>query len=235
MTTLNETIDKYDNEIVKDLKRILDVIERRLSISSSPYYPFQSFPPDITRYRIENVLFPILEGLNAILCNGIVGGKVSEQEADIRIIDKNKFNEVKKNVDEKYKDMVGNNKVNKESSAAKEAINDIRLDSQKVIFNNHKAIIEIGNIIIQIPPNKNEHYFCRAMFVYKANKPIDWSVIYEKITGYYKEFFGKPQRTRQNWRIVYDAMDALNHRIRKAINTEDNLFTWQEKTVKRNY
>lgn len=111
----------------------------------------------------------------------------------------------------------------------------VKLGSEEIKFNDEKAIIEIGNKKCPLPPYKNEHYFCRAVFEYPVNEPIDWSIIYEKMTGYYETYYGKPPEIRENWRLVYDTMRAVNERIKEIINTDDNLFTWQEKTLKRNY
>ena len=36
-------------------------------------------------------------------------------------------------------------------------------------------------------------------------------------------------------RSVQDTMYALNKRIKETINTEDDLFIWKEKSIKRNY
>jgi len=109
------------------------------------------------------------------------------------------------------------------------------LRSMVIKYDDDKAILETENRKCQIPPYKNEHFFCRAMYEHDTNEPTDWSVIYEKITGYYEIFYGKPQNIRANWRLVYDAMEALNKRVKHTINTDDDLFTWQEKTAKRNY
>jgi len=35
----------------------------------------------------------------------------------------------------------------------------------------------------KIPPFKNEHYFCRAMFKYPPKEPVDWSLIGNEILG----------------------------------------------------
>lgn len=111
----------------------------------------------------------------------------------------------------------------------------IILKDLEIKYNDNGANLEIGDTVCQLPPYKNEHYFCRAIFSYDVNKPVDWSEIYEAITGYYEKYYGKPQKVKENWRIVYDAMEAVNKRVQKVIKTNDKLFTWQEKTVKRNY
>lgn len=119
------------------------------------------------------------------------------------------------------------------SQTLKNKKNDLK--SAEIKYDDDNATLEIGNKKCQIPPYKNEHYFCRAMYEHGTNEPIDWSGIYEKMTGYYEAYYGKPSATRANWRVVYDTMDALNKRIKEVVNTDDELFIWQEKTVKRNY
>lgn len=109
------------------------------------------------------------------------------------------------------------------------------LKSTEIKYDDDKATLEIGNKKCQIPSYKNEHYLCRAMYEHGVNEVIDWSSVYQKMTGYYEAYYGKPQNSREHWRIVYDAMDALNKRVKEAVNTNDDLFTWQEKTIKRNY
>lgn len=104
-----------------------------------------------------------------------------------------------------------------------------------VIFNDNEAIIEAKGCKCQLPPFRNEHFLCRAVYEYSAGEVVDWSFLYEKMTGYYSAYYGKPQNTRENWRLVYDAMMAVNKRVKQTFNTKNNLFTWQEKTLKRNY
>jgi hypothetical protein len=111
----------------------------------------------------------------------------------------------------------------------------IRLKSMPIRYDDNEPAIIIGNQRVPLPPFKNEHYFCRAMFEHLPNESIDWSLIYEKMTGYYEAYYGKPLKTRANWRLVYDTMRSVNQRIKEIANTNDNLFTWQEKSVKRNY
>ena len=111
----------------------------------------------------------------------------------------------------------------------------LKLKDKDIKFEDDKARLLIEGRIVELPPYKNEHYFCRAVFEYNANEPIDWSIIYEKVTGYYENFFGKPSPSKRNWRIIYDVLTNLNKRIKETINTNDDLFVWQEKTVKRQY
>ena len=101
----------------------------------------------------------------------------------------------------------------------------------KAKFIDDEPAIYIGRDKIQLPPTLNEHFLCRAMFSRKSNEVVDWSVIYEQITGYYREFCDEPLTIRENWRVIYDAMLAVNKRFREEFN--EDLFVWQEKTIKR--
>jgi hypothetical protein len=103
---------------------------------------------------------------------------------------------------------------------------------EKTEFLDNEVLIKFENKKCSLPPFKNEHFFCRATYEYPINEPVDWSIIYEKMTGYYEQYYGKPQNKRENWRIVYDAMEALNKRVKEVLGIE-KLFTWKEKTVQR--
>ena len=108
----------------------------------------------------------------------------------------------------------------------------INLSSQKIEFSNDKGVIKIGIENIQLPPYKNEHYFCRTMFKQPKNKFMSWDEIYQEITG--EDPFNEPLN-KNGWRVVYDAMESLNKRIKKNINTDEKLFIWKEKMVMRMY
>jgi hypothetical protein len=109
------------------------------------------------------------------------------------------------------------------------------LSNNKVEFDDEKATLKIGKYNISLPPYKNEHYFCRTIFEHGLNEPVDWSILYEKMTGYYEAYYGKAQQTRKNWRLVYDTMRLVNKRIKEHLKTREDLFTWQEKTVRRKF
>lgn len=102
----------------------------------------------------------------------------------------------------------------------------------KVEFLDNESALKLGDKKCALPPYKNEHFFCRAAFEHQINEPIDWSIIYEKMTGYYEEHFGKSKDTRENWHRVYDTMEAINKRAKELLYIE-KLFIWQEKTIKR--
>jgi hypothetical protein len=92
-------------------------------------------------------------------------------------------------------------------------------------FFDNEVILEVDGFRIQLPPYKNEHFFCRAIFEYSLNEPVDWEPICEKMTGL---FSGD---SKLSWRKVYDTMESINKRIKEKGLSK--LFIWQEKSVKR--
>lgn len=112
-------------------------------------------------------------------------------------------------------------------------INKTDLLGQNILFDDEKVQILIGNKNCQLPPYRNEHYFCRAIFQHPINEFVDWSIIYENMDKV-PEGINKTE-SRKEKRAVQDTVYLLNKRIKKVINTEDNLFTWKEKSIKRNY
>ena len=103
------------------------------------------------------------------------------------------------------------------------------LSSEEIDFNDEKAKIVVGKKNCQLPPFMNEHFFCRAMFEYLPEEFVDWSTIYEKMDS--KE----PDNKIKNKRTVQDTMYAVNDRVKETIKTDESLFTWKEKSIKRNY
>ena len=98
-----------------------------------------------------------------------------------------------------------------------------------VEFDDNEAVLACGSKRCQLPPFKNEHYFCRAAFEYPVNEPIDWSLIFERMTGHLK---GEEDLPKNGWRKVYDTMEAINKRAGDVLGVP-NLFVWREKTVTR--
>jgi len=98
-------------------------------------------------------------------------------------------------------------------------------------FLDKEAKLLIGKQTILLPPQKNEHCFCRVMFHYPVNEPIDWSEVYEEITG--GDIFGEKDKTKTKWRMVYDTVEAINGRVKKYFDSP--LFKWEEKTIRRLY
>jgi hypothetical protein len=85
----------------------------------------------------------------------------------------------------------------------------------------------LGDAVAHLPPMKNEHCLCRAMFKYRINEPVDWSLPYEEMTGD-REIADHNKAKR----MVYDTTKSLNSRAKEHLGI-DELFSWQGKTIKR--
>jgi hypothetical protein len=98
-------------------------------------------------------------------------------------------------------------------------------------FSNKEPLLRIGEITISLPPQKNEHCFCRTMFRHPIGESVDWSEVYEEMTG--NDALSTKGDVKKLWRSVYDAMEAVNKRVAKVGGKA--LFSWQENTVRRLY
>jgi|GEM_PF-3217778 hypothetical protein len=104
------------------------------------------------------------------------------------------------------------------------------LAEKTITFNDESARILIGEIPLQLPPFQNEHCLCRVIFKRKIHEPVDWSLVYKEMTGDIEEIADK-----KKMRAVQDAMYALNNRVKKEANTDDSLFSWEGKSMARNF
>ena len=77
------------------------------------------------------------------------------------------------------------------------------------------SLLIINKKKIALPPQGNEFYLCKSLFERIANEPVDWSVIYEEMTGG-KEDYDKDNAKRK----VYDSARNLNKRISEMAGIE---------------
>lgn len=101
-----------------------------------------------------------------------------------------------------------------------------------LVFVDHEATLMLGDAVAQLPPMKNEHCFCRAMFKYRINEPVDWSLPYEEMAGGNIDGAYNPLQNAKARRMVYDTTKSLNSRAKEHLGI-DELFSWQGKTIKR--
>lgn len=116
-------------------------------------------------------------------------------------------------------------------SLAEKKLSGKQITEQPSVFKDDEAKLIVDGITVQLPPHKNEHWFCRAMDEHSPNEPVDWDQLYEEISGNYKGFFGKLEDTKNPKRMVYDTVEAINGRLKKIGLSK--LYIWQENTVKR--
>lgn len=105
------------------------------------------------------------------------------------------------------------------------------LKNSVIRFDDSVPAIFVDEIEIPLPEYGKEHFFCRAVWKRKANEATDWSKIYNDMEAKNSDFLPD----KELWRYVYDAKNDVNKRIKDIIETNENLFDWNEKTIKRLY
>lgn len=101
---------------------------------------------------------------------------------------------------------------------------------KRLKFNSRKSIIEseIGNC--SIPSASREYDFCMVMLKYAKNKPVEWTVIHDKMIG-----DDLSDNFKKNKKMIRDAMSRINKRVRKSFKIKENLFSFERKHIKRNF
>lgn len=115
---------------------------------------------------------------------------------------------------------------------------DNNLSLQDIKFRENESVIVVGNHHVSLPPYKNEYFFSRIMFEYPTNEFVDWSIIFEKMDEQNIQKISNTntgKEARKQKRMIQDVMYATNNRIKKAINTTENLFSWENRSIKRNF
>lgn len=175
--------------------------------------PYKS-PPSL----INSPLFPE-EGFEHKQARYERDNKVYEEtyskNIELRVKDDGKFRKLLRKVKDSLPDVKEQKKIS--------------LGSHEVIFIEEDGSIKVGDRVSPLPPQKNEHDLCRVMFKHSVDTPVDWSVIYQQMAG------SEPVADKKYARSVQDAMYAVNKRIQKDINTDDSLFSWENKSIRRNY
>ncbi len=106
----------------------------------------------------------------------------------------------------------------------------LHLKDVKIDFNDSTHTLTVNDRMCILTPQGNEHDFCRVMFGYEPHVSIDWSEIHHYMVGS-KSSIG----SQKNRKSVQDTMYRLNERIKTEIITDDNLFSWDNNSIKRNF
>ncbi len=102
-------------------------------------------------------------------------------------------------------------------------------------FQDDVGWLTIDQTTIHLPPFLKEHQFCKAAFKHPAHVPVDWSTIFESMTGDFPEDVDDSFAITGSKRMVYDTMNLLNKRVKKETRSSDKLFAWRENTIARMY
>jgi hypothetical protein len=218
------------NNLATEVLGIINLIDFRLiNTEDIENYPIGFFLEDFIKLNLSEDDFRVL--LKFLLKKGLLnninttdedfeiepGRKIDyriypEQFPGIFVVEINKnYNTLKNQLLRELKNESNNSKIN--------------LSDFEVIFNDTKPALLIGDKECPLPPFKNEHYLCREMFKIPKNEFIDWSLISERMD--------KSENIKM--RSIQDALYALNDRVKEIIGTDDNMLSWQNKSIKRNY
>jgi hypothetical protein len=119
------------------------------------------------------------------------------------------------------------NALNEVDKDAKEK-NKISLAKTKIRFDESASELIIDDKEYSLPRFKNNYYVCKILFKRKPKEAVDWSEIYEAMHS-------DIEPEKSDWRKVYDSVNDINNKVKTIFNTNDNLLTWENHTVKRNF
>jgi hypothetical protein len=100
-------------------------------------------------------------------------------------------------------------------------------------FDETRSAVVIDNKHYQLPPAQNEDNLTRVMFRHRVGEFVDWSMIYGEMTGVNSQ--ETDIESPKNMKMVRDTVNRLNNRLQELLNTEDELLTWKNKSICRNY
>lgn len=98
-----------------------------------------------------------------------------------------------------------------------------------VTFNEANASLQWMDKVLSLRPDSLEYYFCKALYQYPPHENIDWSEIYEAMTN------EEPEDHKKATRSIKDTIKRLNKHAKEAFPDLENLFSWNNRCVKRNF
>jgi hypothetical protein len=101
-----------------------------------------------------------------------------------------------------------------------------------LVFIDETGILKLGETSIELPALKNEHLLCRVMFKQPINKMVDWSAVYEEMSGEELNKVSFPDEYWKAWHSLYSTTKALNTRVNERLGIE-RLVKWKDNTLQR--
>lgn len=112
-------------------------------------------------------------------------------------------------------------------------LRNIVLKDKVITFDEVTSVISVGERTCRLPLGRNEFYIASMAIGGAAiGEPVEAMDIYERMTG---TPFDQVPSTQDALKVVSSAMHALNERVRINIKTSDDLLTWKNKAISRNY
>ena len=108
------------------------------------------------------------------------------------------------------------------------------LRGKPIKFDEARSMISVDGKECQLPPQSHEAYLARAIFKRRIAEHVDWSLLYEEIVGGSALRFGKEIQEKER-RMVRDTKERFNNRICDFFHTDDELLTWRNMGLFRNF
>jgi hypothetical protein len=109
------------------------------------------------------------------------------------------------------------------------------LSGMKVAYNNVARELTVGDVIMTLPPNTNQSTFCEYMFRENPKEAVGWSDVAEYMLGKQNKASNLFKIRGKEWWVVYNAMRAVNMIVKKRAGVSENLFTFKNIVIFRNY
>jgi hypothetical protein len=93
---------------------------------------------------------------------------------------------------------------------------------------NENGELILGTKTILFGKDTNQYYVCKFMFEQEPKKHYSWDEIYESIAG-----IDDPEP--KQWKKINNAVSGINEKVKLILNTNDELLTYKNKGVIRNY
>lgn len=105
-----------------------------------------------------------------------------------------------------------------------------KLADVEVRYDPKTFTIFVGDMIVELPKDKNEASLCRILFAQQKGVPTGWGDVAAEMLGTPFDKLAK----KKDQKAVQDTMYRTNDRV-KALGTEDSLFSWGDRTLTRNF
>jgi len=220
------------NILSKDLEKVLDLLEYRFEIRSNNGQQLSLEFEDLRRADIEVEPFAIalhhLKELMPQIKIKNVFDFVNEDPSNVYQETGTMPTLAEVIVPVGFKDLL--QKFRKDHNITTESRKKT-LTGMQVSFDTRSSVLAIGDFTCQLPPTMNEDQLCRVLFSHDKGKVIDWSEIAMQTSGLTFEQLD----LKKHKRPIQDTMYAVNQRVKKNLNTDDNLFSWEKNTIRRNF
>src|SRR3989344_881811 len=106
----------------------------------------------------------------------------------------------------------------------------IRLADYDVNFIEEESAIYVGEGVCKIPANTKLFYFAKVIWQHRIGQVVPWETLLDEI-----EEIGPKEHIDNKQKNIMDRMYRLNDLVRELTNTDDDLFTRSNDTIKRNF